>query len=57
MGLKDSRDGFSVFIKVVEKIQPTLWMFENVRGVMYRNKTYLHEIVFFISVKIRVCIV
>tara|TARA_Y100001970_G_C14186407_1_gene832861 strand:- start:381 stop:1376 length:996 start_codon:yes stop_codon:yes gene_type:complete len=45
MGLQDSRDGFPVFIKAVEKIQPIFWMFENVRGMMYRNKAYLHEII------------
>lgn len=44
-GLKDSRDGFPVFIRAVEKLRPSIWLFENVRGMMYRNKAYLNEIV------------
>lgn len=40
-GLKDSRDGFPTFIAAVEKLQPKLWMFENVRGMMYGNRWYL----------------
>lgn len=44
-GLKDSRDGFPTFIAAVERIQPQLWMFENVRGLLYRNRGYLDEIV------------
>ena len=45
MGLQDSRDGFPIFIKAIETIQPTLWIFENVRGMMFRNKDYLIEII------------
>ncbi len=45
MGLDDSRDGFPVFISAVEEIQPEIWLFENVRGLLYRNKWYLNEIV------------
>ncbi len=44
-GLKDSRDGFPTFISAVSKLRPDLWLFENVRGMMYRNKDYLNEIV------------
>jgi len=44
-GLRDSRDGFPTFISAVEQIQPRLWMFENVRGLLYRNRWYLDEIV------------
>ena len=44
-GLNDSRDGFPIFISAVERIKPTLWMFENVRGMLYRNKKYLGEII------------
>ncbi len=43
-GLKDSRDGFPAFISAVEKVRPQLWMFENVRGMLYRNKWYLEEV-------------
>ena len=44
-GLNDSRDGFPVFISAVEQLQPRLWVFENVRGLLYRNRWYLNEIV------------
>ena len=42
-GLKDSRDGFPIFIKAIKDIRPKVWMFENVRGLMYRNRSYLEE--------------
>ncbi|WP_218124338.1 MULTISPECIES: DNA cytosine methyltransferase [Nitrosospira] len=44
MGIQDSRDGFPTFIRAVQRAKPDLWMFENVRGLMYRNKRYLIEI-------------
>ncbi len=44
-GLKDSRDGFPAFIGAVQQIQPRLWMFENVRGMLYKNRHYLAEII------------
>lgn len=44
-GLKDSRDGFPSFIAAVEKLQPEIWLFENVRGRLYANKWYFDEIV------------
>lgn len=44
LGLKDSRDGFPVFIDAVEKVDPEIWIFENVRGLLYKNKRYLDEI-------------
>lgn len=43
-GLADSRDGFPIFIKAIEHIRPTVWMFENVRGLLYQNKWYLEEV-------------
>jgi len=44
-GLKDTRDGFPTFVSAVERIKPDLFLFENVRGMMYRNKWYLDEII------------
>lgn len=44
-GLKDARDGFPIFISAIEQVQPKLWLFENVRGLMYQNKWYLDQIV------------
>ena len=43
-GIEDSRDGFPVFISAVEQAQPAVWMFENVRGLLYRNRWYLDQI-------------
>lgn len=43
-GIRDARDGFPAFISAVEQAQPDIWMFENVRGLMYRNKPYLDAI-------------
>lgn len=44
-GIRDARDGFPAFISAVEQAQPDIWMFENVRGLMYRNKEYLDLII------------
>lgn len=44
LGLDDSRDGFPTFISAVERLQPEVWMFENVRGLFYRNRSYLTEV-------------
>jgi DNA (cytosine-5)-methyltransferase 1 len=40
-GIRDARDGFPAFISAVEQVRPEIWMFENVRGLMYRNREYL----------------
>lgn len=44
-GLSDSRDGFPIFISAIGKLQPKIWLFENVRGLMYQNKWYLEEVI------------
>jgi DNA (cytosine-5)-methyltransferase 1 len=44
-GIRDARDGFPAFIAAVEQAQPDVWLFENVRGLMYRNKPYLETII------------
>ncbi|MHB8577730.1 MAG: DNA cytosine methyltransferase [Dehalococcoidia bacterium] len=43
-GLQDARDGFPTFIAAVARLRPDIWLFENVRGMFYRNKPYLQEI-------------
>ncbi len=45
LGLKDSRDGFPVFIEAIEQVDPDIWLFENVRGLLFRNKHYFEEII------------
>lgn len=44
-GLKDSRDGFPILLSAVERCRPPLVIFENVRGMLYRNMHYFEEIV------------
>jgi len=39
-GLRDDRDGFPAFTAAVAQVQPAIFMFENVRGILYRNKDY-----------------
>jgi DNA (cytosine-5)-methyltransferase 1 len=45
LGLDDARDGFPVFISAVERLKPRIWMFENVRGLLYKNRWYLDQVV------------
>lgn len=44
LGLKDSRDGFPIFVSAVARLKPEVWLFENVRGLHYRNRWYLEEV-------------
>ena len=39
-GIKDARDGFPIFIDAVRKLNPSVFMFENVRGLLYSNRWY-----------------
>ncbi len=43
-GLKDSRDGFPIFLDAVKQVKPEICLFENVRGMLYKNQKYLDEI-------------
>jgi DNA (cytosine-5)-methyltransferase 1 len=43
-GLEDSRNGFPAFIAAVEQLNPSIFLFENVRGLLYRNKEYFEQI-------------
>lgn len=43
-GQEDERDGFPAFLSAVERYQPKIAVFENVRGMMYRNQAYLGSI-------------
>lgn len=40
-GMQDARDGFPIFIDAVKRVQPKLFMFENVRNLMHSHKWYL----------------
>ena len=43
-GLHDARDGFPAFISAISRLNPDIWLFENVRGVLYGNRWYFDEI-------------
>ncbi|MDO4949616.1 MAG: DNA cytosine methyltransferase [Bacteroidales bacterium] len=45
MGMEDARDGFPVFIDAVRRLQPKVFMFENVPNILGRHKWYLDLIV------------
>lgn len=44
-GIHDSRNGFPFFIDAIKKVKPKVFMFENVRGLLYSNKWYLELII------------
>jgi DNA (cytosine-5)-methyltransferase 1 len=43
-GIDDERNGFPIFLNVIERLRPRIFMFENVRGMLYSNKWYFDEI-------------
>jgi len=43
-GHEDDRDGFPAFLSAVERYHPRVALFENVRGMMYRNRAYFLRI-------------
>ncbi len=45
LGLQDSRDGFPIFLDAIDRYHPKIALFENVRGMLFRNKAYFEEIV------------
>ena len=40
-GMADARDGFPIFIDAIKRLRPRVFMFENVRNLMYSHKWYL----------------
>ncbi len=40
-GVHDARNGFPFFIDAIRKTSPKMFLFENVRGLLYTNKWYL----------------
>jgi DNA (cytosine-5)-methyltransferase 1 len=42
-GNNDPRDGFPTFLDIVRRYGPRIAIIENVRGLLYRNKDYLHS--------------
>lgn len=44
-GVSDERNGFPAFINAIRQLKPKLWLFENVRGMLYSNRDYFEEII------------
>lgn len=44
-GIDDERNGFPAFINAIKQIKPKIWLFENVRGMLYSNKWYFDEVI------------
>lgn len=40
-GMEDARDGFPIFIDAVKRVNPKVFMFENVRNLAFSHKWYL----------------
>lgn len=45
LGMQDARDGFPIFIDAVRRLNPRVFMFENVRNLAYSHKWYLELII------------
>jgi len=43
-GHEDERNGFPIFLESIRRVKPKLFLFENVRGMLYSNKWYFDEI-------------
>jgi len=43
-GIDDTRNGFPIFIDAIKKVEPAVFLFENVRGLLYSNKWYFEVI-------------
>ena len=44
LGKRDNRNGFPIFLDAVERLRPRLAIIENVKGMLFRNKAYLHSV-------------
>ena len=44
-GMEDARDGFPIFIDAVKRLQPKVFLFENVANILGRHKWYLDLVV------------
>lgn len=44
-GIDDSRNCLPAFIEAIRKVNPSIWLFENVRGLLYTNKWYFEQAV------------
>lgn len=44
MGMEDARDGFPIFIDAIRRVQPKIFLFENVRNLLFSHKWYFEII-------------
>jgi len=44
-GIEDPRNGFPIFIDAIRKVKPKIFLFENVRGLLYANKWYFEIVI------------
>jgi DNA (cytosine-5)-methyltransferase 1 len=44
-GAADSRNGLPIFIDAVNQLKPSIFLFENVRGLLYANKEYFETVI------------
>lgn len=44
-GIDDDRNGFPIFLNAIKKIKPEIWLFENVRGMLYSSRWYFDGII------------
>ena len=42
-GAADGRDGIPSFVAAVRRVRPRMWVFENVRGILYGNRAYFES--------------
>ena len=45
LGKLDPRDGIPIFLAAIRRLKPSLFIFENVRGLLYRSRPYLDWLV------------
>ncbi|WP_072681615.1 DNA cytosine methyltransferase [Arcobacter sp. LA11] len=43
-GKDDLRNGFPAYLSAIKRIDPEIFLFENVRGMLYKNKEYFEKI-------------
>ena len=44
-GREDERNGFPIFISAIQTIEPNIFLFENVRGLLYKNRDYFENVI------------
>ena len=45
LGEADERNGFPIFISAIRQLRPKIFLFENVRGVLYKNRSYFDLVI------------